>query len=481
MYLALLIVIFIYLALYALSSNKSSSDGRHIDASSRTFEVKLFQVKLYTQAFNRTFSRLGTWRPCLLNSWFSSGAVASVLLILPSLVLLVKTLCDAVFISSEDADGAHSQAIVLQPVLPGVNMPLADFGYYFVTLLICSVIHEAGHAIAAVNEDVRVLGFGFLVLFLLPAAFVDLPTDQLMALRPFQRLKVFSAGIWHNLTLAAFAYFLFFSVPTLVSPLYESGDGVSLSWVDPASSVRGPTGLEAGDVIKDINSCRVRNKSDWRDCISKAIVAPTFGICLADQRVAELDRKSQSDERDQSVIKNCCDGLEDAKDSLCFMDAKSDFRACLPVRLSLEAMTRQCGDDDDVCADSNRCLRPDLGNASRLLRVRRSDKRDFLFVGSPVEVYQGVATADYAPLLPWFPNGQWPHRLELLAYYAASFSGALAVLNVVPCFMLDGQHMIRVVVEIAFGAKRDLVAFTFTVVGTILLVANVLVGIWKLF
>ncbi|CAI5936884.1 unnamed protein product [Closterium sp. NIES-64] len=45
---------------------------------------------------------------------------------------------------------------VLQPVLPGVNMPLADLSYLFIATLISLAWHEAGHAVAAAVEGVRV-------------------------------------------------------------------------------------------------------------------------------------------------------------------------------------------------------------------------------------------------------------------------------------------------------------------------------------
>jgi membrane-associated protease RseP (regulator of RpoE activity) len=54
---------------------------------------------------------------------------------------------------------------------------------------------------------------------------------------------------------------------------------------------------------------------------------------------------------------------------------------------------------------------------------------------------------DYVPKYPdhWscilFTVGL-PANLELLLYYIASLSAGLAVLNVVPCFMLDGQGSI---------------------------------------
>ena len=59
---------------------------------------------------------------------------------------------------------------------------------YF-SLLVCSVYHEIGHAVSAVSENVRVLGFGVFILFILPAAYVDLPTDQLRTKTSLQRLR----------------------------------------------------------------------------------------------------------------------------------------------------------------------------------------------------------------------------------------------------------------------------------------------------
>ena len=129
------------------------------------FELKLFQIKWTTQSLNRLFTRLGTWRPAVMGVWFSVGAYLSSLLLVPAMVLLVRTLVFALMPATARADA--DDRIVLQPVLPGVNMPLEDLGYYFVTLLVCSVIHEAGHALAAVHEDVRVLSFGGLVFFAL--------------------------------------------------------------------------------------------------------------------------------------------------------------------------------------------------------------------------------------------------------------------------------------------------------------------------
>lgn len=43
-----------------------------------------------------------------------------------------------------------------QVVLPGVTLPISDIGYYMMALLFCSAVHEAGHAIAAIQEGIAV-------------------------------------------------------------------------------------------------------------------------------------------------------------------------------------------------------------------------------------------------------------------------------------------------------------------------------------
>jgi len=53
--------------------------------------------------------------------------------------------------------------VQLEILLPGVNLPLEEIGYYITTLVLCLVVHEMGHALAAVMEDVPVTGFGIKV------------------------------------------------------------------------------------------------------------------------------------------------------------------------------------------------------------------------------------------------------------------------------------------------------------------------------
>ena len=89
--------------------------------------------------------------------------------------------------------------------------------------------------------------------------------------------------------------------------------------------------------------------------------------------------------------------------------------------------------------------------------------------------------------------------LERELFYVVAFSSALAVLNAVPCFKLDGQHVIKAFVvdfEIpclandashSFGNRskisrwRKSAANLLTIFGTVLLILNVILGCLKAF
>ena len=67
------------------------------------------------------------------------------------------------------------------------------------------------------------LSCGFvLVLWFLPVAFVSLSTTELEEISAWRRLKIFSAGVWHNIVLSGIAYVLLVNlVPALFAPLFQ--------------------------------------------------------------------------------------------------------------------------------------------------------------------------------------------------------------------------------------------------------------------
>ena len=79
------------------------------------------------------------------------------------------------------------------------------------------------------REQVRVNGFGMFIMAIYPGAFVDLHSDHLQAISPARQLRIYCAGIWHNLVLVALGIFVFYALPYLLSPLYITGAGVIIT------------------------------------------------------------------------------------------------------------------------------------------------------------------------------------------------------------------------------------------------------------
>ena len=53
-------------------------------------------------------------------------------------------------------DNVTGPGLLLQPVLPGLNLPASQVVHYLTSLTLASVYHEAGHAVAAYNCDIKV-------------------------------------------------------------------------------------------------------------------------------------------------------------------------------------------------------------------------------------------------------------------------------------------------------------------------------------
>ena len=89
-------------------------------------------------------------------------------------------------------------------------------------------------------------------------------------MKKLQQLRIFTAGIWNNIVLALVAFALLFSVPFLSSALYSKDLGVTVTHVEPNSTILGPSGLKVGDVVTSVNGCNVKGRNQWHHCLSLA-------------------------------------------------------------------------------------------------------------------------------------------------------------------------------------------------------------------
>ncbi|UYV67335.1 MBTPS2 [Cordylochernes scorpioides] len=393
-------------------------------------QIKVGRLSWHTTAFNRTFYRLGLCSRRLWRTWFALGTLISCLAIPAALWTLVSTLL-------HHFGQSPTQEAVLQPVLPGINLPLSHMFYYLAAIPICSIFHELGHAIAAAREHLKIQGSGILVLGIFPGAFVELLTEQVALLTPWKQLLVFCAGVWHNVVLALAALGLIWCLPLVVSPAYFHLDtAVAVAGTSQGSGISGPTGLAVGDRITAINSCRITDQETWKSCLWETYHSPITGYCVPALQVAQQGDSScycyclsvfieeHRDKRDVFVantqelpVMMLCDVHRTSGELLpegeylwtvllcpppkhgqegpqwcephkitillCLQTS-----SCLPARKMLQISARLCLDPDDCPQASDVCLVPEVAgdNTTRLIQISRVGKEPVLFLGNPLEL-----------------------------------------------------------------------------------------------
>ncbi|XP_048767696.1 membrane-bound transcription factor site-2 protease-like isoform X2 [Ostrea edulis] len=444
------------------------------------FSVSICQFRWYSTIFNRSFVRIGQWRPRLLRLWFTVGVYFGLVAMLLSICLLTLLV-----INTLRKQPVEQQ--VLTPVMPGVNLPASQLWYYLLTLLVCGILHEMGHAVAAVRENVRVNGFGLFLLILYPGAYVDLSTEHLQIVSPLRQLRIYCAGVWHNFVIVIFALVVIFLLPIILVPFYSTGSAVVITQVSENSAVSGPRGLAVGDPVTSISGCRVTDIDDWHTCVSHSIKEESMGHCMSREKIAEMDTTPKNLSDSDKAI-DCCNSTSSTH--LCFKyHIKSKFKdiyACLPARTTTDRPMCKYQSDCYIPKADMVCVYPALDNVTKLLQVFHGRKPPLLFLGHPLDLHYSVMLSNYIPKSSIIPLNL-PYVLETFSKYLISLSGALVILNVVPCYALDGQWICHAFIELSLASvipERDMRGLIYSVIilcGTALLLINVIIAMWMLF
>jgi len=400
----------------------------------------------------------------------------------PSIGLLIYSLMHHFLSDSGEADKPQTGGPVLQPVLPGLNLPHSQLFYYISSLLISSVYHEAGHAVSAFNGNIKMVGAGLLIMAIFPAAFVELPTEHLTSRSAKQQLRVYCAGVWHNTVLALFAWLMLVMSAPMFSVVYETNSGVVVVDVKQNGFISGPSGLKEGDVITDVQGIRVSNISDYKFALAEVIRNAQTGLCVDKQSLESLKIVTSNGD------KSCCPNHR--SDALCFSsenlnNSHISQTYCLPVR-DLVNQTSQLEKDDMIsifcpCSVKHACVTPHTeSNLTKLVIIKRRDEKDYLFVGNPGLIYQEAILSGYVPKFSFVPYNLADYWFKIWQYIMA-FSGGLAVLNVVPSYLLDGHHIVRVLVEMIMpnssNVSKTNIVLGLSGTGTLLIALNILLGI----
>ncbi|XP_065367790.1 membrane-bound transcription factor site-2 protease isoform X1 [Calliphora vicina] len=483
--------------------------------------IQFLRLKWHTTAFNRLVLRLGNSGGSCCRSWLSKSFTVGVLIALSlvpvGIILLFITIFGGGSGSGagqqQDFTGGGSkilenssktQTISLEILLPGVNLPLEEIGYYVATLLISTVVHELGHAIAAVLEDIPVTGFGFHLYFCLPIAYTEISSEHLNALKWLRKLRILCAGIWHNVVFAAFCYLLLSTLGFVAAPLYSLNKNVIVTQVTQQSPLRGKAerGLMEGNIVTQINDCDVYNEDTWFLCLLKALRSkPAF--CVSSDFIRLNDESIEISHHSSDGTLQCCD---DKNAKLCCFEYIDDFsndapveipqHVCLDVRRTMEDSYGYCS-HAGTC-ERGFCLRPLLRNSTTIMIFKRDYSvlqqqavekpsapplKNVIYMGHPLDVTHSVRISPFVPKHSYI-SPKWCDSYQLFLKYNIVFSLGLAFINAIPCFGFDGYHITNTIVNsflvnrITEKPKRDVISLIVTGIGSLLFGLAVLKVLW---
>ncbi|KAH6579668.1 hypothetical protein BASA61_010100 [Batrachochytrium salamandrivorans] len=348
-------------------------------------------------------------------------------------------------------------AMSIVALIPGINLDMVGFLYFSATVMVSAVFHELGHALCASSFRVPVISTGLFLFIAWPGAFVELHSAVLAHRTSFDRLRIACAGIWHNIVLATVAYAALVHLPSFLWLFYNSCSttqaGVLVVSVEAFAMGDLGKALRAGDVITAIDGIDVVDgMSGWKSAFS-TIADPSylasdlsFGRCVPGVHLNAVPRSA------------CCSQNTEA---LCLWNIEAFEhegllpRRCAPLEASFFDLPR-CANAHD-CSYGDICMAPKMAmTGDRILKLTvrslgsdgalddTNGDRIVTFSGDPMDIFYHVLVSEHIPrwsrniLFIWIPI-----IIETFLRYVVSLNGALAVLNSVPAFNLDGRLMLH--------------------------------------
>ncbi|CAG8527323.1 9744_t:CDS:2 [Diversispora eburnea] len=465
-----------------------------------------FNVRFTTNILNPYFKSLANRAPNFWKLWFSIGAFVGILTMIIGIGVMIMASWKlvtgflAIIWKVESNSFPATTPINLNNFvkrnfidenpkekddydnhqIPGVTLPMSHFAYYLIALLICGVIHEMGHAIAAAKERIEIKYTGIFLYIIYPGAFVEISTHEMKELPCFKQLRILCAGVWHNLIIFLLGYFilntgLFTSFLSLT--LWRSVDNMGVSVISVEKNTPLFDHIKPSMVITKLDDFVLNNSLDnWNNYLlenNKLNISHHIGFCAS--------------ENDISSSTDCCEITDDhpygkAEDSSvsCFKrittqpyefqnnsnnNSQQKILVCLPtIPILVNVNEQRCIKDDDCNVKSPLCVLPySPPRFPKSLRIYYKDvpwseneqENVLLFLGKLQDVWEIVQVSILQPRWSWVPL--WiPESLELILRYTISFSLALCVLNILPAFQLDGQHALTALLLWIFGTDQDL-------------------------
>ncbi|OQU87250.1 membrane-bound transcription factor site-2 protease homolog isoform X3 [Sorghum bicolor] len=433
-----------------------------------------------------------------MRAWFSVGVYLSLIaLVSISLMLLWESIGVCYFRSG-------SLSAWLQNLLTsGLSISIVDTIIIIMSTILSIAFHEFGHAIAAASEGLQIEYVAIFVAVLFPGAFVALNYDLLQNLPLFSMLRIYCAGIWHNVMLCTACVIITLLLPVMLYPLYVSGDGlmvIEVPEISPMSEY-----LSSHDVILSVDGLKITRTDEWIKILNQGSTAkssdPEFlegshryvatssakGYCVPDSWIDASKNLWQIRDKlpcpDELIAfeKAICNGstILTEKTSIGSDQKEVEGKYCLIAKDVVKL--RRCGigwhrteGDGSSCAcfEDEHCLVPvltpgiswievsyarpySLGclqKAGNLLSSHTANSNlgqspcegSFVYVGDLASSARFVRLSHYRPrwaLLLFIAD--IPYILENGLSSLLHASAALAVINCLPVYFLDGEAILE--------------------------------------
>ncbi|KAK7386609.1 hypothetical protein VNO78_26943 [Psophocarpus tetragonolobus] len=456
-------------------------------------------------SFNRPLLQFGRRYSRFLKVWFSIGVGFALSALLGVTLILLWELARSLHLyGGSNKLGSFGRTLLfgLPPLVPGLSLSLADVGYVCVSTIVSVFMHEFGHAVAATSEGIQIEYIAIFIAILFPGALVAFNYELLQTLPHLAALRVYSAGIWHNAVCCAACGVALFLLPLILFPFYSSGHSPMVLNVPPTSPLSGY--LAPGDVILSVDNVTIRNAQEWLKLNTltynlklnnvnvslhsgdlgvvnkmKGYCVPT--IVMEESKITELLQNQHACPGEltafvKSFVKSSCSSnvtLDDGRSETDLLDRELSMY-CLNAKDVVKR--NRCGDDWGLattngggctCSQDEFCLAPVQEPGLVWVEIAYSSPREclsheqnrfpfsetsnvketncggtFIFVGDVISMAHSIHLTSYQPR--WGPQivAYFPNLLERILIWTFHVSLALALLNALPVYFLDGESIL---------------------------------------
>lgn len=281
------------------------------------------RISYYVTLFGQKFSKL-------LTKFYSLGACLCILCSFISMfyfIFNIFTFFGSFFFNQLDKISKESQHMAI--LVPGLTIPFSDIPILATSLLFAAIFHELGHALSSTSENVGIYEFGLNFYIFLPSAFVEISFDDLEKKGSFQKLKIFTAGAFHNIIMGFITLLIFLF-------LFQATNNSIVANIKENSPLN--SHLHLGDTLEYLNGEKINQ--NWVERL-KSIKKNNLGYCL--------DRKDFNIQNDA----NCCEN--DDSNLLCILHKEE--KGCISAKLlnSKPKCSESC-ELDQICVRTHEIL-----------------------------------------------------------------------------------------------------------------------------